>query len=79
MFEMFSRLAISLAVCIFAKKERSLTVFDWLRATVMVRPREFLVCPLSSPYLTNMNASLAGISVGEEMNFTFDIRLFLTG
>ena len=54
-------------------------VFDWLRATVMVRPREFLICPLSSPYLTNMNVCPAGISVGEEINFTFDISPTLTG
>jgi hypothetical protein len=34
---------------------------------------------LSSPYLTNTNVCPVGISVGEEINFTFDIRLSLTG
>ena len=43
------------------------------------KTKRILVCPLSSPYLTNTNICPAGISVAEEINFTFDIRLSLTG
>ena len=47
--DMPSRLAIPLAVRTAVKKERSLTLFDSWRATVMA----CVVCPFSSPYLTS--------------------------
>jgi hypothetical protein len=51
--EMPSRFAISLAEWTAVRKERSLMVFDWLRATVIVRPRGCLAWLYSPPYSTS--------------------------
>jgi hypothetical protein len=44
-----------------------------LITTVIVRPSGCLACPYSSPYSTNTCFCPAGISVDDEMNFTFDM------
>jgi hypothetical protein len=58
--EMPSCLPIPLAVRTAVKKESSLTVFDFCRATVIVRPRECLVC-------SGLDVVMAALEIGERL------------